>query len=76
MYEEFEKFVSHHYSQGDQRYRCLSALCWTSGLLILFLKVFFLCPGYRNNMEEKLNPGMDSLAYVEADGTNFISVEV
>jgi len=44
-----------------------------------FLRTFFssfcLCPGYKNNMEEKTYLVMDLPFYGESDGSNFILVE-
>jgi len=66
-----KKFASYQYSLGDQRYKHLSALHWTSGLHWMsglqktVFSSFCLHPGHKNNMEEKIYPAMDSPVYGE-----------
>jgi len=62
-----KSFFSCQYSQGDHRYRGLSASCWTSGLQILFSRVFAFALVIGITYMKKTYSGMDLPFYGEAD---------
>jgi len=68
-------FVLCQYSQQDQRYRHLSASCWTSSLQKLFSQVFTFALVIRITWKKKTDQGMDLPVYKESDYANFILVE-